>query len=547
MMLAAALALGAFLLPVRGAATVLVGPEAPVLGQVTAGLWIFKAMLLVHSAGILLLVRFAPRPDGGALMPLRRHAEPASRRQVILLSILLTVALGLRLYDLGDGLWFDEIQTLVDYVRLPLGQILATFDSQNQHMLYTLLARISFAGFGESPWALRLPAALLGVASLAALYWFAAQITARREAMLATLLLAFSYHHVWFSQNARGYTGLLLWTLLASGLFLRLLSDAHPRSWLPAVAYAASVALAIYTHATAVFLVVVHFLLWAVLALRARRRGLAASLVPLVGLVLAATFTLQLYALVLPQFLHTLLAPTMEGLATSWKNPSWFLAETLQVLARGVPGGLAAVALGLLVAIAGVVSYARQNPAIAGIMLGPALVTAAVLLSLEHNLWPRLFFFSAGFAVLIAVRGALSLGQALLASRGRSLAIAALLAVAAGSAFTVPGAYHPKQDYLGARDYVLRERTPGDAVVTVDMSAYVYVKYLEPEWVAVSDADQLAEIEAHARRTWLVYVFPTRLAAVRPDIWGRLQSDYVTAAEFPGTVGGGTVVVKVKP
>ena len=38
------------------------------------------------------------------------------------------------------------------------------------------------------------------------------------------------------------------------------------------------------------------------------------------------------------------------------------------------------------------------------------------------------------------------------------------LAVAViGSAFTVPGAYNPKQDYVGAREYVERQRASGDA------------------------------------------------------------------------------------
>jgi hypothetical protein len=202
-------------------------------------------------------------------------------------------------------------------------------------------------------------------------------------------------------------------------------------------------------------------------------------------------------------------------------------------------------------------------------MLAPGLVTAAVLVAMEHNLWPRFFFFAAGFAVLIAVRGALALGGALLAGRGRAVAFAGLIVVAAGSAFTVPTAYHPKQDYRGAREFIRRVSAPADAVVAVDMSEYIYRRYLEPApsgrgtqppggcagaqnhkcagpgWLAVADARQLAEIEARYPRTWLVYTFPTRLAAVHPDIWSRIESGYTTAATFPGTVGGGTIVVKV--
>jgi hypothetical protein len=239
------------------------------------------------------------------------------------------------------------------------------------------------------------------------------------------------------------------------------------------------------------------------------------------------------------------MVPTMEGAATSWKDPLWFVTETMRVLAAGVPGGLVTVAAAILVVTVGIVSYARESGAIAAVMLVPGLLTALVLLSVEHNLWPRFFFFSAGFAVLIAIRGALATGGALPGGRGRAIATVALIVVAAGSAFTVPTAYHPKQDYQGALEYMRRESAPGDAVVTVDMSRYIYQEYLAPDWLSVTNARELEQIESRHPRTWLLYTFPTRLAAVHPDIWMRIQSRYSTAAEFPGTVGEGTVVVKV--
>src|SRR5262249_10083457 len=148
---------------------------------------------------------------------------PWGRTEKFAIGGLVVCALGLRLYDLGDGLWYDEIRTLVGYVRQPVGVIVSTFESQNQHLLYSLLARLSVAVLGESAWSLRLPAAVFGAASIWAAYWFGRLVTGRREALLAAGLLTFSYHHVWFSQNARGYSGLLCLTLVASGLFLRLL------------------------------------------------------------------------------------------------------------------------------------------------------------------------------------------------------------------------------------------------------------------------------------------------------------------------------------
>jgi hypothetical protein len=76
-------------------------------------------------------------------------------------AMLLFAALLLRLYRLNEGLWLDEIITYLKYARLSFG---------NHHHLrfgkpafsLRLLAHASLLTFGDSAWALRLPAVLLG-------------------------------------------------------------------------------------------------------------------------------------------------------------------------------------------------------------------------------------------------------------------------------------------------------------------------------------------------------------------------------------------------
>ena len=118
--------------------------------------------------------------------------------------------------------------------------------------------------FGEDAWSLRLPAVLFGIAGLWALYHFARRMAPGHEPLLAVSLLAVSYYHVWFSQNARGYTGLLFWAVLGSSLFVRNLQG--PRIGL-SVSYAAVMALALYTHLTALFVVAAHGLIYLYLLL----------------------------------------------------------------------------------------------------------------------------------------------------------------------------------------------------------------------------------------------------------------------------------------
>ncbi len=178
-------------------------------------------------------------------------------------------------------------------------------------------------------------------------------------------------------------------------------------------------------------------------------------------------------------------------------------------------------------------------------MLLPGLLTAAALLVTEHNLWPRFFFFCAGFAVLIVLRGLMEAVKLVPGRFRHAVTVAAAATLIAASSYTLPRAYGPKQDFAGARAYVQRYRGPEDAVVTLDLADFPYRSYLREDWLSAGSERELERIEQNHARTWVLYTFPMRLAAVRPDLWERLEEAYATAAEFPGTVGGGTVVVKV--
>src|SRR4030095_418298 len=219
--------------------------------------------------------------------------------------ILLGIAgLGLRLWHLESDLWHDEVGMLLNYVRPPLGEIVTSFSNQNQHMLYSVLGRLSVDLFGETAWAIRLPAVLFGVASLWALFLLGRRVLGTDQALLASALMTFSYHHIWFSQNARGYTGLLLFVLLATWLWLEALSRGGQEWWL---FYVVAAVLGLVIHMTMAFVLAAHALLYLVLLVRTKR-GLPnleaqAGWKPLITWLLIGSVTLQLYALSLPEFL----------------------------------------------------------------------------------------------------------------------------------------------------------------------------------------------------------------------------------------------------
>ncbi len=549
LVLAGMLAATALLLPPRELALALTGGRPELVSHAFTGAWIFKAFLAIHAAMLLLAGRIRPIHSTAAPLVARlklRQSAKTSKLEWTILTAILIVGAAFRLNALGEGLWHDEIAALVNYMRLPAGVIVTTFDSQNQHMLYSLLGRLSVSLFGESAWAVRLPAALFGVASLWATYWFGTQITARREALIAAAMLAASYHHVWFSQNARGYSALLFWTLVSSSMFLRMLRSRRAYGWATFVPYAVVTALAIYTQMLAIFVTAAHLLIWTWLIVRHRQRESGAiSWMPIAAFVLATTLTLQLYAVALPQFFQMLAMPQVAGMPPEWKNPVWFVSEMLRGLSGGLAGGAVLLAAAVAVGGTGIASYWRRGGTVVAVMLLPGLITVVAMVATSHNLWPRLFFFCAGFAVLIAIRGVFAIASLAAASHAPALATAALALLVVASAATIPKAWRPKQDFGGAHAFVERVRGAGDAVVVVDMSRFAYESYIASGWTPVESPAELESIERSHRKTWVVYTFPARLSAFQPGIWKRLEDGYAPAARFPGTVGGGTVVVKV--
>jgi len=458
------------------------------------------------------------------------------------------LALVLRLVGpLNRGLRFDEIWTLVDYGRLPFGRLLTTFGNDNNHPFYTLLAWLSTHALGENAWTLRLPAVLGGVLSVGALWLYARRVTSRGEALAASLLLATSYHHVWFSQDARGYTLLLALTLATTALFEELLAGQR-RRLLP---YAALMGLALFTHLGAIFVAGSHGLV--ALATLGRRER-AARWLPLGALALAGMATLLLYAPMLDDMwrFFVLGEGRQAWVHVAWYDPWWSLAAAARSFGLGLVPGLAALALGLGVIGCGAFDYGRQKLPRVLLFLLPGALTALTLIAMGRVLWPRFFFQQAGFALLLLVRG-----LSLLANRTARLAIAARraaterallraggLAVAAVWLALLPRAWAlPKQDFEGALAWITTHRRPGEVVLTTGLAMIPYGRYYKTDFVA---AESLAALDARLAESgggWVVSTLPNFLAVSAPGLGPALEQRGEERARFRGSVGDGDVVV----
>ncbi|MGJ5816591.1 glycosyltransferase family 39 protein [Paludibaculum fermentans] len=493
-------------------------------GSLTSGPAIFKILLGFHAALLILWSKRRPL--------LQQRTVVGQPVPWLPLAALTVLALVLRLIHLNSCLWMDEIFAVMDNISPPLNVILTSFASQNQHMLFSVLARICVVVFGLNEWAVRLPAVFFGVASLWALFLLGRRVTGDREALLATALLTVSYHHIWFSQNARGYSGLLFFTLAGTWLWLEAERRGSLRFWL---LYSLCGALGLWTHLTMAFVLASHALIS--LAQLGLRRGWRQEgwWIPFASMFLAGTLALQLHALALPEFLRTGLGEV--SLPSEWTDPLWVVREALRSLKLGF-SSVAVLIVGGVVMALGWLDIHRRNAAAAWSFVLPGVISGGLMLAMGHNLWPRFFFFCMGFALLIAMHGALKSVELVRLPPKAGLAVAGLIILA--SALTVPRVYrYPKQDFTGARDYVEQFHQP---VAAVGLAANAYAWYA-PQWQRPVNDRQFLDLYQGQQAEWLVYTLPVHLKAWDPQTWQIVNRDYRIVREFPGTLGDGTVYV----
>ena len=309
-------------------------------------------------------------------------------RETLTPAVICIVAVLLRTIHANAGLWFDEIITIEYFVRRPLVSIATDYAFANNHVLNSVLAHLAVAALGEQPWVVRLPAIAFGIAGVWAFWFVASRLWMRSTAAAGTALFAVSYHHVYYSQNARGYSALMFFALAAAGLQLRLADEGRdtPRHAAALGAgYAAAIGVGLYAMLLMAFVAVGHGIV-----LLATRRFRA-----LMWLTAGAALALLLYAPMAGSLLRYYRAHPEE---TGFALLSVTFLRAVGVLA--VAGLVAApVALFLLARLA------RRHAFATALLVTPLVLNVAIPLVRGQGVYPRSFVYGLPVAYLIATEG----------------------------------------------------------------------------------------------------------------------------------------------
>jgi mannosyltransferase len=291
------------------------------------------------------------------------------------------VAAALRFVHLGTwSFWADEVFTLRDAQAFP-----ATLTMNP--LPYACVAA-SIRLFGVSEWSARLAPALIGVACAPLSHWAGRRLFCRWTGRAASLLVALSPWHVFWSQNARHYVFTFAFGIVALVAFYEATKDGSVRWALGALVATAAVVLS-HTPAGAFVLGPVAFC-W-VMALRDRawltRPRRAAAL----AVYFAPMFALGVVVLATPAL--------RGGLVSGWGRNAW---------ARSIPYIVMTYAHGVtlpVLAAAAVGAWGTRPVRAAHVLTVCGLLAPAsffLVASLLQNVPGYYLFFTSACAILLA-------------------------------------------------------------------------------------------------------------------------------------------------
>lgn len=223
-------------IPVFHRALVILGSA---FSSMALGAFLWRHSLFAALAGII-------RKSFGELRSVLRsmlwHLRQLSTAERVAMMLILVIGVGIRLWYLNQPMRFDEAATACLYASSPWYIGVANYSTPNNHVLNTLLMRLSIVWLGNREWVLRLPAFMAGLACLPLAYAYARRMHSRAAAILTLALVSVALPFVDMGTNGRGYS-----FVAACGLAMILCAEVLLRrgGWLAWIGYALAAGLSL--------------------------------------------------------------------------------------------------------------------------------------------------------------------------------------------------------------------------------------------------------------------------------------------------------------
>ena len=170
-------------------------------------------------------------------------------KEKYLLVFILVLGIGLRLVNLNQSLWLDEASQALMSIK-SVGEIWFGRPGDFHPPLFYLLSHYWMQINNSEVW-LRLLSVLFGSTSVWLIYFLARNLAGEKFALFSALFLSINPYHVYYSQEFRGYSLLVMLGLL-SMIFLQ----KRKYLWM-----AITNTLILYTHYSGIFLIIAQFVI----------------------------------------------------------------------------------------------------------------------------------------------------------------------------------------------------------------------------------------------------------------------------------------------
>jgi 4-amino-4-deoxy-L-arabinose transferase-like glycosyltransferase len=126
--------------------------------------------------------------------------------------------------------WLDET-TSVRQALWSIPEMLARMSDNVHPPLFHTLLHYWIVAFGPTEVVVRAFAVTWGIAAIPLVYWVGTTIYGRRVGLIATAIVALSPFFIWYAQEARMYTMMLVFALLSTGAMWKALQRDRARWW----------------------------------------------------------------------------------------------------------------------------------------------------------------------------------------------------------------------------------------------------------------------------------------------------------------------------
>lgn len=387
------------------------------------------------------------------------------------MAAVMLVAIALRLYNLGGpSLWYDEFLT-VSIASGPVENIpqAVKIGEQTPPLFhFAMHGWFWLTDYNPSEFSIRLPAALCGIGAVWMMYVLGSVIYGRREGCIAAMLMAVSTFQIAYSQEARVYSALMLFALISSYFFVKLV-QAGGRTH--QIGYVLSTGVLYWIHLHSIFVVAAQqaacFYLW----ISERKRNEALRPSPRVWMI-CTILALALFAPMVPTVVFWLGKATGKDF---WIGPmgAWFLPHVYAVYA----GSVVMLVVLLVLASCGVCKTKERWKSVflIALLLIPVLIPYVVSLIVRPLFVDRYAIAAAAGLYILAARGSAALPNNL----ARTIAVLLLLGQSAFNVYPyLRNGPANKPDSRAATAYIMQTAHRGDVILLNSYANSIFVHYL---------------------------------------------------------------------